>query len=282
MAWHQFKVEFEVSQKEILNAFLLDLGADAILDNGDHFLFYKESVKEPNVLAEQISHLPGAINKVSYEECEEKNWNAEWESSYDPIAVEDICYIRAEFHDLNPSFAREIIIRPEMAFGTGHHETTYMMIQLMDEIDMTGMWVLDYGCGTGILSVFAMQKNASALIGVDIEEPAIENSFIHKEINQLNDQKMDFQVGGIDIVANEKYQMVLANINRRVLLETSDAIIDVLTEDGILLMSGILESDEKIILDKYTPNFKLEKKIQKGEWLCFFWRLKNESKSHKV
>lgn len=274
MAWHQFKVEFVESQKEILNAFLLDLGADAILDNGDHFLFYKEGATNPAELANQIEHLPGAINEVSYEECEDKNWNAEWEANYNPIAVEDICFIRAEFHEPNPSYNQEIVIRPEMAFGTGHHETTYMMIQLMDEIDMSGLWVLDYGCGTGILSVFAMMKNAGALIGVDIEEPAIENSFIHKSINQLDDKKMDFKVGGIEVVSGEKYQVLLANINRRVLLETCNEIRELMTDDGILLMSGILEADENLILEKYSNKFTLNKKIQRGEWLCFHWRSK--------
>jgi len=274
MAWHQFKVEFEESKKEILNAFLIDLGADAILDNGNHFLFYKEGSPDPAQLAEQISHLPGAINHVSFEACEEKNWNAEWEANYDPIAVEDICYIRAEFHKPNPSFSKEIVIRPEMAFGTGHHETTYQMIQLMNEIDMSGMKVLDYGCGTGILSVFAMQKNAAHLIGIDIEEPAIENSFVHQEINELQDKKMDFKTGGIELVENEKYELVLANINRRVLLETCDEIHAVMTPDGILLMSGILETDQALIIDRYQAQFSLQKKIQKGEWMCFHWTLK--------
>jgi len=274
MAWHQFKVEFEESKKEVLNAFLIDLGADAILDNGDHFLFYKEGSSDPASLAEQISHLPGAINEVSFEECEDKNWNAEWEANYDPIAVEDICYIRAEFHEPNPQFSKEIVIRPEMAFGTGHHETTYQMIQLMDEIDMSGMKVLDYGCGTGILSVFAMQENAESLMGIDIEAPAVENSFIHQEINHLGEAKMDFKTGGIELVANDKFDLVLANINRRVLLETSDEIYKLMKPKGILLMSGILEADEALITEQYSSNFTLEKKTQKGEWLCFYWRAK--------
>ena len=275
MAWHQFKVEFEESKKEILNAFLIDLGADAILDNGDHFLFYKESSSDPDKLADQISNLPGAINQVSFEECEEKNWNAEWEANYDPIAVENICYIRAEFHEPNPSFSKEIVIRPEMAFGTGHHETTYQMIQLMDEIDFQDKSVLDYGCGTGILAVFAMQKNASSLLGVDIEGPAVENSFVHQKINQLDDKKMDFKTGGIELVKGEKFDVVLANINRKVLLETCEEIHAVTKPGGVLFMSGILESDESLITTKYEPFFTLIKKSQRGEWLCFQWVAKN-------
>jgi len=274
MIWHQFKVEYDEAKKEILNAFLLDLGADAILDNDDHFLFYKEGASNPAEIAQQIAHLPGAINEVTYQECEDKNWNAEWEANYDPVAVEDICYIRAEFHDAHPDFKSEIVIRPEMAFGTGHHETTYQMIQLMSDIDMSGMQILDYGCGTGILAVFAMQQNAASLIGIDIEEPAIENSFVHQKINKLEDSDMEFHVGGIELVADQKFDLILANINRRVLLETCDEIYQAVNPAGILLMSGILKEDESIILDKYQSKFTLRKKTQKGEWLCFLWEAK--------
>lgn len=274
MAWYQFKVQFEEEKKEILNAFLLDLGADAILDNGDHFVFYKEDAEDLKALAEQISHLPGAINNVSYEECEDKNWNAEWEANYDPIAVADICYIRAEFHKPHPDYVNEIVIRPEMAFGTGHHETTYMMIQLMDTLDFGDKEVFDYGCGTGILSVFAMLKNAASLFGNDIEAPAIENSFVHCKINQLNETKMDFKVGDIDLVRGRKFDIILANINRRVLLETCDQIHHAMKPEGILLMSGILEADQDLVISKYESKFSLKKKIQKGEWMCFSWLAK--------
>lgn len=274
MAWYQFKVQFEEDKKEILNAFLIDLGADAILDNGDHFIFYKESATDLPTLAEQIANLPGAINEVTYEECEDKNWNAEWEANYEPIAVEDICYIRAEFHQAQQDYPYEIVIRPEMAFGTGHHETTYMMIQLMNGLEMTGKSVLDYGCGTGILSVFAMKKNAASLYGIDIELPAIENSFVHQEINELNEKNMDFKVGEIDLVEGHQYDIVLANINRRVLLATSDQVHEAMKPNGILLMSGILEADQEIIMSEYQAKFDLQHKIQKGEWMCFSWAVK--------
>lgn len=275
MAWYQYRLEFDLEKKEILNAFLLSLDADAILEEENHFIFYKNEPEDPEALKKQISNLPGVISEVSFEICEDKNWNKEWESNYEPIAIDNICYIRAEFHEPNPLFENEIIIRPEMAFGTGHHETTHMMIANMDAIDFTNQTVLDYGCGTGILSVFAAQKKASSVLGIDIESPAVENSKVHQEINSLSNFDMEFRLGGLEVLDPEKYDIILANINRRVLLETKEKIHSFLKPQGILIMSGILNSDESLILEKYSDTFDLIEKKEKGEWLCFLWKSKN-------
>lgn len=274
MSWFQYHIRFEEEKKEILNAFLISADADAILDNDDHFICYKKDPEDPEIFRDSISHLPGVIGEIEYKICEEKNWNADWESNYEPIAIENICYIRAEFHESDSSFPFEIIIRPQMAFGTGHHETTYMMIEMMSSLELRNKTVLDYGCGTGILSIFAAMNEANRVEGIDIEKPAVENSFIHQSINAFSDFPMNFKLGGLEVLDDAKYDVVLANINRRVLLDTKDGILKYLIPQGKLLMSGILKSDEKLIMEKYSPSFDLLDKRGKGEWLCFLWQAK--------
>lgn len=275
MSWYQYVVTFEEDKKEILNAFLLSIEADAILDNNDHFICYKNDPEDPEDFKNQIAHLPGVKGGISFKICEDKNWNAVWESNYEPVAIEDICYIRAEFHDRNDGLPYEIIIRPQMAFGTGHHETTSLMIAMMNSIHFNHCNTLDYGCGTGILSVFAAMKNSKFIKGIDIELPAVENSHIHQEINGLIDHDMKFELGGLEVLQNEKYEVILANINRQVLLDSKNELPKFLVSEGILLMSGILHSDEALILNAYSEDFILLEKRQKGEWMCFKWKLKN-------
>ena len=275
MAWFQYIVEFEKDKKEIVNAFLVSIEADAILDEEDHFICYKQNPSDPDAFKDQISNLPGVKSIPSYQICEEKNWNAEWEANYEAIAIEDICYIRAEFHEPNDSFSREILIRPEMAFGTGHHETTYMMISMMNEVSFEGAKVLDYGCGTGILSIFAAQLGAQSVMGIDIEKPAVDNSLVHQEINSMGDHDMKFALGGLEVLVDVQYDLVLANINRGVLLNTKEELISFIKPSGKLFMSGILATDEGLILDSYQDSFDLIDKKEKGEWLCFLWQLKN-------
>ena len=275
MAWFEYHIKFEESKKEIVNAFLISADVDAILDQEDHFVCYKSNPEDPEVFKTTLSHLPGVEGEITYQICEEKNWNADWEANYDPIGIENICYIRAEFHQSNPDFPFEIIIRPQMAFGTGHHETTYMMIQMMNEVDFTGKEILDYGCGTGILSIFAAMLKCQSVKGIDIEGPAIENSILHQSINSFENFSMDFELGGLEILSDDRYDIILANINRGVLLKTKEGICNHLKPKAKLLMSGILKSDESLILEKYGDTFDLLQRKEKGEWLCFLFQAKN-------
>ncbi len=275
MAWYEFLVGFHAEKKEIVNAFLISIGADAILDNEDHFICYKNNPDNLEEFCEQIRDLPGVKGNIDYNLCEEKNWNADWESNYEPISISDICSIRAEFHPKNLLAQNEIIIRPQMAFGTGHHATTYMMIEMMNQIELFGKEVLDYGCGTGILAVFAGLQKAKCVTGVDIEVPAIENSTLHRELNNLDPNSIKFLLGGLDVIANEKFEVILANINRKVLLQTKDGIKQALHPNGLLIMSGILEEDESLLVNHYSSDFHLIEKKKKEDWLCFLWRAKN-------
>ncbi len=177
----------------------------------------------------------------------DKNWNEVWESSFNPVTVDDFCYIRAEFHHpIEKKFKHVVTISPKMAFGTGHHATTFMMIQAMAEFDFNSKKVFDFGCGTGILSVLAALEGASNVIGVDIQPEAIENSDEHALMNGVGDQ-CHFYLGGIEKVNTEMYDIILANINRNVIKENLSELVSLLHPNGNLLISGIMFDDVEMI-----------------------------------
>lgn len=174
----------------------------------------------------------------------EQNWNANWESSFEPVLVDDFLSIRADFHAPQPGVEKEIIITPKMSFGTGHHATTYMMVQQMREIDFTGKHVFDFGTGTGILSILAEQLGAAEVLAIDNDEWSINNAaenILRNHCNKIQLEMADTlpQTGSFDII--------LANINKNVILEHLPGLKAILAEGGILLLSGLLAEDESEI-----------------------------------
>lgn len=208
--------------------------------------------------------------KYELELLQEINWNAVWESNFDPVSIDDFCYIRADFHPKKPGYAYEIEISPKMAFGTGHHETTFMMIQQMAKLKIENIDVLDYGCGTGILGILASKMGAQSVEAIDIDINSIENSKEHIALNGV--EQVLIKQGDLDAASKDEYGLILANINRGVLLDQANSICGLLKDGAILLMSGILETDREIIEEKYlNAGLKIVEVIQKGEWLCFYF-----------
>jgi ribosomal protein L11 methyltransferase len=158
----------------------------------------------------------------------------------------------------------EIIINPELAFGTGHHETTYMMIDQMQEMDFKDKSVFDYGCGTAILAILAERIGAKPIYGIDIDEQAIKCAHDCLRLNDANYIRLD--AGTIEDV-QDTYDIILANINRNVLISTAEAIKALVAQDGLILLSGILREDLEMVLGKYQETgFSLKKTVKKGEW----------------
>lgn len=210
---------------------------------------------------------------VSFEDYEltrvpDKNWNEVWESSFNPVAIDDFCYIRAEFHGpIENSFKHVVTISPKMAFGTGHHATTFMMIQAMSELDFKGKNVFDFGCGTGILSVVAALEGADDVIGVDIQPEAIENSDEHAFMNDVS-MLCHFHLGGIEIANTDKYDIILANINRNVIIENLTELVSLLLPNGYMLISGIMFDDVEIISEALgLENMTVLKSREKDQWV---------------
>ncbi len=194
-----------------------------------------------------------------------KNWNEEWEKNYDPIKVENFVGIRADFHPSFKNVEHELIINPKMAFGTGHHSTTYMVMKMMRDIDFLNKKVLDYGCGTGILAILAERLGATEIFAIDIEPASHENTLVNCERN--NTPVVEVACGTLDDVPDKLFDIILANINRNIILQSLPDLKKRLIKNGLLVVSGILNIDEDIITSEAEKfGFKKCKIEQRQNW----------------
>lgn len=261
-----FKINPLQPWNEILMAELIEIGFDSFTEEYDGILGYiqKDIFNEDELRNVQLFQNPDVDISYSYEEMPNINWNEEWEKNFSPINVEDKVLIRAEFHEPNPSL-HEIVIQPKMSFGTGHHPTTHLMIQQMLDMDLENKKVLDMGCGTSVLAIFAKQKGAGRTVAIDIDEWSVENS---KENAARNNVELDIELGTAENLGKEKFDIILANINRNILISDIPTYVSVLEDGGKLLLSGLCFFDVDDILEVCTEqNLKLEKKIQREEWV---------------
>ena len=261
-----FKINPLQPWNEILMAELIEIGFDSFTEEYDGVLGY---IQKDIFNENELKNIPLFQNdnvkiQYSYEEMPNINWNEEWEKNFSPINVEDKVLIRAEFHEPNPKM-HEIVIQPKMSFGTGHHPTTHLMIQQMLDMDLENKKVLDMGCGTSVLAIFAKQKGAGRTVAIDIDEWSVENS---KENAERNNVELDIELGTADNLGKEKFEIILANINRNILISDIPTYVSVLENGGKLLLSGLCFFDVDDILEVCTEqNLKLEKKIQREEWV---------------
>jgi len=199
-------------------------------------------------------------------EVPQTNWNAEWEKNFEPIQVDDLVCIRAPFHE-NPNLKYDIVIEPKMSFGTGHHETTHMMVQHLLQLDLENKKVLDMGCGTGILAIFAEMKGAKPLDAIDIDNWCYENSV--ENVARNNCENISVYEGDATLLVDKKYDVIIANINRNILLIDMKVYTNCLEEGGILLLSGFYEQDIPVIdAEVIKYGLKLEKFIQRNNWVA--------------
>lgn len=202
-----------------------------------------------------------------YNGVETQNWNAIWEENFQPILVDDFCGIRADFHPPVKGVKYELVINPKMAFGTGHHETTYMMIQEMRQLRFPNTKVLDYGCGTGVLAILAAKMGAQIIDAVDNDKNAYLNTM--ENIQHNNVDNVQVLHGTLGAVVDTNYKIILANINKNVLLQTLSALYKKLSKGGSLLLSGILAQDAKQMrLEAEQQGFTINNQLQRGEWVC--------------
>lgn len=226
----------------------------------------KSEYQEDSIIGlnKQFNHI---IDHYSVDEVVPQNWNEQWENSFQPIRVRHFCGIRASFHEPLTDVEFEIIIDPKMAFGTGHHETTWMMIDQMSRFNFDGINVLDYGAGTAILSILAEKLGAAKIDAVEIEEAAVVNALQNVQINQCRNIKII--EGDLHSVPGNQYDLILANINRNVILESLSRLRELIDPNGWILFSGILQSDETLLSAHLsTEGFQLLEVTNRGEWLC--------------
>ena len=178
-----------------------------------------------------------------------KNWNEVWESNFEPLEISDQCYVRATFHASRPEFKYEIVIDPKMAFGTGHHQTTSMMMRWMLEEDLSNKRVLDMGCGTGILAILASKLGAHDIVAIDYDPLCYESTLENSVLN--NSDNIEALCGSKETIPERKFDIILANINRNILLDQMDRYAEVLNEGGSIFFSGFYEgADLEMISNK--------------------------------
>lgn len=253
--------------KDILVAQLADAGYEGFEETGETLVSYiPEALFNEQELLDILQPHGIAYTK---EAIAQANWNALWESSFQPVLVDDFCGIRADFHEpLKEQVVHEIVITPKMSFGTGHHATTYSMIRLMREVDFKCKKVFDFGTGTGILAILAERLGAAETDAIDIDEWAVNNSIENVAANHTPHVKV-WQADNLEAIADKTYDILLANINRNILLANMSHMKRILKVNGLLILSGILQEDEPIIIrSANAENLDLERKATKEQWIA--------------
>lgn len=265
---YNFTVQPKEPGTEILIAELGEAGFESFVENENGVTAYiQKNDWKPTVL-DAIFILNSNEFQIAHTfiEVAQTNWNAEWEKNFSPIQVSDLVSIRAPFHP-NPNLKYDIVIEPKMSFGTGHHETTHMMVQHLLNLNLIDKKVLDMGCGTGILAIFAEMKGAKPLDAIDIDNWCYENSI--ENIARNNCKHISVFEGDAALLKDKKYDVIIANINRNILLMDMQVYTNCLNENGVLLLSGFYKEDIKIIDEAVVKyNLKLDSFIEKNNWVA--------------
>ncbi len=264
--------DFNVSPKdpvtEMLIAQLGHIGFESFVENESGVVAYIQKKDWNSNKVEDLYLLNSNEFDITfkYNEIEQTNWNKEWEKNFNPIQVNGQVSIRAPFHD-NPSLNFDIVIEPKMSFGTGHHETTHMMVQHLLALDLKNKKVLDMGCGTGILAIFAEMKGAQPTDAIDIDSWCYQNSLENVQRNGC--KHITVLEGDSSLLKGKEYDVVIANINRNILLSDMKIYTDCLREKGVLLLSGFYKEDISIIESEVIKHgLVLDKMIQKNNWVA--------------
>ncbi len=276
MDYIEIKVNCDVLFRDILIAEMGEIDFDSFVETEVGFDAYITEDKFSHPGLQQLFNNYRKQTKIWYElkKVPRVNWNEEWEKNYDPIQVGDDIYVRAIFHDPRPEFPYEIVINPKMSFGTGHHETTHQILALQLEVDFREKAVLDIGSGTGILAIMAHKLGAGEVSATDIDDWCIENSTENFGLNEVTPKYI--KQGVIKSLGfEETFDIVLANINKNVLLEEMDEYARLTKSGGYLFLSGFYAYDEADILECTDAlGFEKLKSTAKREWTAVLLKKK--------
>lgn len=267
-SYTEFTFNAQAAQFEILIAFLSQYPFESFQEENDRLIGWIQTDHIPSEFISTIKEQIPVPFECSSKVIKQQNWNEVWESGFDPVIVDDFCAIRADFHESNTRCTHEIVINPKMSFGTGHHETTELMIRQMKDMVFSDLRVFDFGTGTGILAILASFLGATHIIGIDHEDIAVENALENTVRN--NTPEINITAQDITTYADQKFDIILANVNRNAILSNLESLSQMTTNRGHVLVSGILTSDQKIIQDAFlNKGYELNRLMKKGEWLCF-------------
>jgi len=253
---------------DILISMLSDMGYESFVDDEEGFKAY---IPQPffdnnKIKTINLSQLPEISFVFTHQLIKERNWNEVWEKNYKALSIGKY-FIRAPFHEPGDDIENEIIISPKMSFGTGHHETTYMMVQLLEEFNIKKKSFLDLGCGTGILAIIAVKERASHVTAVDIDRWAVENTLENLELNKITGVKV--LEGDIKIIADQKFDVITANIHLNVLVNDMKYLSMMLNQDGCIIVSGIYEKDlPELLKSAGAYGLKLRCQKSKNKWVA--------------
>ncbi len=250
-------------QEQIL-AMLENEGFDAFEEKDDCLLAF---IQKENFDPETIRAIAQKFHPLKYDisVIEDQNWNQQWESSFEPVLVGNFAGVRAAFHPPIKDVAHEIIITPKMSFGTGHHATTFLVMEQMQQIDFKDSHVIDFGTGTGVLAILAEKLGAASILAIDNDDWCISNAKENMAANHA--VKIELEKAG-SLFTSKKADIILANINLNVILDNLAAMAACCNRNGIVVFSGLLSADEKKLLPAFeTHGFQLECITEKGNWI---------------
>jgi len=270
MNYLEFNIETKTEDEtDIITALLGELGFESFMNENNFLKAYIAETESINLvtIVEELTILLndyGFTQTFEVKVIEKQNWNETWEKNFEPIFIDDKCVVRAPFHNLIPNVLN-IVIEPKMSFGTGHHQTTFLMLQNLFNFDLNNKSILDMGCGTALLAIAAEKLNAKNIIAIDIEDWAYENALENATLN--NCTKINVLLGDANQIGESKFEIILANINKNILMNDLKTYADALTLDGKIFLSGFFTTDAQSLIEKgNTVNLKHTLTKNKEEW----------------
>ncbi|MBE6336503.1 MAG: 50S ribosomal protein L11 methyltransferase [Lentimicrobiaceae bacterium] len=266
-----YACSFSNPENETLKDMLMELlgaaGFDSFMDTDEGFEAYcqEKSLDETEldeiIQMEQFSN----VKLLKKELIPDQDWNATWEASYEPVIINELCRIKAPFHQVEGSYKYDLIIEPKMSFGTAHHETTSQIIELMLQSDFKGLNVLDMGSGTGVLAILAKKLGSSMTVAIDNDEWAYRNALDNVKLN--DETEIVVELGDANSLNNRQFDIILANINRNILLRDMKEYVKCLVDGGKIFFSGFYEEDLKLIAkEAECLGLKYVNHVTKNNW----------------
>lgn len=272
MAYLEFVIparSWSSTEKEILFALMAQIGFEGFVEGEDDIqAFINEEAYVPEALNQLIDELAGLNIKVQYRfhRTEDQNWNEEWEKKFDPVVIDERVLIRAPFHDSSNDLECTLVIEPKMSFGTGHHHTTKLMIREMGNHLLEGKKILDMGCGTGVLGIYACKKGAARVLGVDNDQWAYENALENIKKNGVT--AMEVRLGDVSVLYKDMFNIIFANITRNTLVRDMSVYTEHLLDQGLMVISGILAEDVQFVLNEaYRCDLKHLSTGEESNWI---------------
>jgi len=262
--------EIQEYQKDLFIAELADIGFDTFEDTkiGFDAFIVAEQFNEATLTEVLMSFGDDLQYTYLIHAIEPENWNEEWEKNFSPLIIADKCYVRATFHEAKPQYPYEIVIDPKMAFGTGHHQTTTMMMEYILETDVAGKLILDMGAGTGILAILASKRGAKELIAIDNDDVCYLSAIENASLNHIGN--LTSLCGSKETIPAREFDLILANINRNILLDQIESYAAVLKDKGSIIFSGFYENPDLGMIkaqgEKFNLNYVDHKKM--GDWVA--------------